>query len=239
VKPLVLALALGAALAGCLDRLAERAAADSSVPDSRDEPESLLGVDPRVRARNLAKRFPGVRKIDLVKVVISTRERRGPCWTDVSSTEETGIEASYAIEGETNGRRATSPADLEAQGWRRVYRTPEGKGFELRAPFRSVDLTLDTGFTCVCSRTEPTAARDLLEGDRRSVRLRLRWTAGSMPEVSARTTNGTGASGLRPTLTSGDLFGWEFETEAPYPGRNVGRCGVRIDLGLLLDPAIQ
>jgi hypothetical protein len=190
-------------------------------------------VDPRTRERDQAKRFPGVEAIDLVKVVIAPLERSGPCWTAVSSSDETTIEAHYVLAEDDEDRSASSFADLDRQGWQGVYRSPSGIGFERRASFRSVDLAATTALTCSCATRDGTR-----RGDRRAVTLRVRWSEGEMPAVSTTSRDGGAGESLRPTLTSGSLFGWEFTDERKFPDGYQGRCGVRVDLYVLATPPV-
>lgn len=228
------ALLLLPVLAGCL--VGTKAEPEKLAATTAEEEawESVFGVHPRAREQHLKQRFPGLDHLRLVKVVISAHDRAGPCWTAVSPLRESGLELEYARENDSKERSLSGTAALGEHGGQAVYRTPEGRGFELTGPFRSIDLAVDTSFGCRCSTRD-----GVLEGDDRSLTLRLRWSKGAMPEVSAAASDETRRETLRPRLTSGELFGYEFETGSPFPEAIRGRCGVRVDLALLVDPPIQ
>jgi hypothetical protein len=201
-------------------------------PGGDDDP-GPLGVDPRVRERNEATRFPGVRKVGLVKVLISPLDRTGPCWTSLATAKDTRIRLEEALDADSGNRALTGIAALVEDGWRLVYRTPGGLGFERRADFRSIDLAVESEALCRCS-----AADGTIDGDRQDVSLRLRWTSGAMPEVSAKAAVDGEARGLRPALAPGALAGWEFVAARKLPAAFVGRCGARLELFLVTEPAV-
>ncbi|MGH7859834.1 MAG: hypothetical protein ACREQY_21105 [Candidatus Binatia bacterium] len=215
-------------------RAAGRAAPEPPIllPED-DDGEAPKPDDPAARKRHLAERFPGVAKLDLVKVMVWPEPRRGVCWSEMTPIAKTPVTVRSSEHGGTR-REASGVADLAAQGWTKVYRAPQGEGVERRTSFDGVDLTLETELRCRCAPT----TTETLEGDRRAVRLRLEWSKGKMPAISARETRDGRATGLTPAVTVGALANYEFSLRASFPGGHHGVCGAHVAVSLLVDPPI-
>jgi len=201
-----------------------------SEPGKEDAPTRVF--DDATRRASLAKRFPGAQSIDLVRFLAWTEERSGPCWTEAERPWEMKIDARYVVGSEEH---AASLEELRRQGWLALYRTPNGAGFERRAPFESIDLTLSTVYACRCA-TGSSGTQD----SKLPVRLRLRWQGkGNMPEVSASAEREGKHKGLLVSFAPGNLMSYEFPVRASYPGGRPGSCGGTLSLSLLSTPPMQ
>jgi hypothetical protein len=215
----------------------QTAAAESDVArtapkEKDDEPTQVF--DEATRQASLKKRFPGSRVIDLVRILQWTEPRVGACWTESLPPWEMKIEATYA----TGGKKASAAGleDLKKQGWLGLYRTPNGSGFERRAPFDELDLTVATEYACRCiadPNGKPTETR-------LPIRMRLRWQgAGQMPELAASTLRDGKREGLKVAFAPGHLLAYEFPVSGPFPAGKPGTCGGTMAAYLLSDPAMQ
>jgi hypothetical protein len=237
-----LLLPLAAALAACsaLDFIKGKRAPTAEPYDvsrtspkkSDDEPTKIF--DEATRRAVLAKRFPGASSVDLVRVLQWTEDPSGACWTESPPPWEMKIEASYVAERKS--LTAASLEDLKKQGWLGLYRSPNGMGFERRASFQSIDLTVDTGFTCRCITGGAAAPEELTV----PLRLRFRWQGkGKMPEVSAAVERGGKKEGLPVAFAPGHLMTYEFAVVDTFPGERAGKCGGTMGLSLLSTPPMQ
>jgi hypothetical protein len=198
------------------------------------EDEATQVFDEKTRQAALAKRFPGSRAVDLVRVLQWTEERTGACWTEARPPWEMRIEARYEAGGKENS--AASLEDLKKQGWLALYRTPNGSGFERRASFGAIDLTVATEYACRCiADLSGKAAETKLP-----IRLRMRWQGkGKMPELSASTVRNGKKEGLKVAFAPGHLLAYEFAVTGSFPAGRAGKCGGTIAVSLLSDPPMQ
>ena len=238
MRRIAFAVALFSALSAC--SLVRRSTVAESPPAGRDVARSQPGKDDEptkvfdeaTRNASLAKRFPGARSIDLVRLLAWTEERSGACWTEAPPPWEMKIDARYTVERDEH---ATTIEELRNQGWLTLYRTPNGAGFERRAAFRSLDLTVSTEYVCRCA-----SGTSAIVEDKTPVRLRVRWQGeGKMPEVSAATEKDGRRRGLLVSFAPGNLLSYEFPVRASYPGGHGGTCGGTIGVSLLSNPPMQ
>ena len=199
-------------------------------PGKEDEPTRVF--DEETRNASLAKRFPGAKSIDLVRVLSWTEERSGACWTEATPPWEMKVDVRYTIR---SAERATTLDELRRQGWLTLYRTPNGTGFERRAAFGAIDLDLATEYACRCASGASSTVEEKIP-----VRLRLRWQGkGKMPEVSAATEKDGQRRGLLVAYAPGNLLSYEFPVRAKYPAGHGGTCGGTLAVSLLSDPPMQ
>jgi hypothetical protein len=203
---------------------------ESSEEKEEERPTPVL--DDAERQRLTKQRFPGASELELVRVVFWPEERSGVCWTEIDPAGKMPLEVRYTVGADGKEKSGSSFRELREQGWLGIYRTPAGTGFERRADFRMVDLTVTPEFRCRCFATEKAE-----EGSHIPVRVRFRWKGpGNMPEVSARAGERAGATGLKAGFSTGNLFTYEFPVVGSFPDDRPGRCGGNIVLSLLLQP---
>lgn len=203
-------------------------------PRTAEDPATRV-FDEATRQAALAKRFPGSDRIDLVRVLQWTEDRAGACWSETPPPWENRIDVRYEVAG-AKEKIASGIRELKEQGWLGLYRTPNGSGFERRAEFRSIDLTVSTEVRCRCS----IGAKATVEEKKRPLRLRFRWQGkGKMPEVSAAIERNGKTEGLPVALAPGHLMSYEFAVADSFPGERAGKCGSTIALSLLSDPPMQ
>ena len=214
------------------------ALAAACAPVARHGPEvreKMPGqTNPAIRAKHLAERFPGVERIDFVQLLAWVEPRQGPCWSELSPVHRTPVELRSALRGWhpiAGGERAEGLEELVAQGWTRIYRAPQGEGFERRASFAALDLSYGPELRCRCA-----GVGDAVEESKSDVSLRFRWERGKLLEVSA--TGGARHAGLSPAITAGHLVTYDFATEGAFPGGKPGSCGAHVTLTLLIEPPI-
>lgn len=238
----VAAAVLAAWLGGCASWPIRGAPDDDAagVPDPlgvvRIEPtvdvddESVPQFDPRRMEEGLARRFPGLRSIDLLKVLLVPGKRKGLCATTVSPPWETAADVSWSIAGRAG--KGSGIRELKESGWWPIYRSPQGQGFERRGRFDAVDLKVTTEVACSCLSDEgaATVARNL--------ELRFRWKEGEMPEVSASMPGKDRPTVLSPTITYGHLVTYDFEARTPLPNGAQGTCDAHLLVSILADPPI-
>jgi hypothetical protein len=237
----LLAAALASTTIGCFPTRTSRASAapdplgvvriDPPQPEAEEDEADAPPFDPERMKANLAKRFPGLKTIDFLRVVIAANDRAGRCWTQVPPPWETKIEVDYSVDGKK--RSASGIRALKKDGWWPIYRAPQGQGFEQRANFDSIDLRVATTVECHCAAHERVAKRGS-----RSMELRFRWTKGKVPEISAGVTEEKKLAGLSPSITYGHLLTYDFETKGPFAEDNPGTCGAHMILSILADPPI-
>ena len=200
----------------------------------KEAPEWLRpAVPPEVRDRHLAERFPGAKQLELVKVMWWPEPRTGACWSELPTLDKTAVEAEYALEGESSHHRESGPKALTTKGWTRVYRAPQGEGLERQATFRSLELSVVTELSCRCA-----PGSVMKEGEKTPVKLRFRWAAGGIPEISGRVGEPGRTKGLTPILTFGKLVTYDFPVKATFPDRAPGDCGAHVALTVLIEPPI-
>ena len=244
MRPDQLTFALVALLAACgsLPLLGRKPPAEAPVRDvARTEPRK--GDDPATqvfdeatRRASLEKRFPGSERIDLVRVLEWTADRAGACWSETPPPWETGIDARYEVAGERGANAATGIKELRQQGWLGLYRAPNGSGFERRAEFRSIDLTVTSELRCRCS----VGTVGKIDEKKLPLSFRFRWQGkGKMPEVSAAVERGGKQEGLPVAFAPGHLMSYEFAIAESFPGEHAGKCGATIALSLLSTPPMQ
>ena len=197
-----------------------------------EQPEAVLSEEERTKL--IRKRFPGLERLDHVRVLLYPDERRGPCWAEVAPPEDLRVTAKYDVAGWTGGaREAHSFAELREQGWRGIYRTPAGMGFERPGELDSIDLTVDSAILCTCR----VGSQGTLETVRRPVRMRLRWQGkGHVPEVSGRSIRGERSVGLQAGIASGSLLAYEFAVKEEFPKPQPQACRARFSLQLRIEP---
>ncbi|MGH7856801.1 MAG: hypothetical protein ACREQY_05675 [Candidatus Binatia bacterium] len=200
--------------------------------EGEDEPTQVF--DEKTRQAALAKRFPGSRAVDLVRVLQWTEERTGACWTESRPPWKIEIDATYEVDGKKHA--AASLEDLKKQGWLGLYRTPNGSGFERRASFDGIDLAVATDYACRCiANASGKPAETKLP-----IRLRMRWQGkGKMPELSASTVRNGKKEGLKVAFAPGHLMTYEFPVTGSFPGGRPGKCGGTIAVSLLSEPPMQ
>jgi hypothetical protein len=235
---LVFALVLGLPMLGCTLLGASSEAKGRREPfdvsritlDEEDEREMAV-FDEKTREKLVRKRFPGARSLDLVRVLVWPNSPAGPCWTVLRSPKEMPVEGSWTVAG--GGRNESSTiADALESGWTGIYRTPAGTGIEQRADFRSLDLTLDTGYTCFCH-----AGKGVTEGRTVALAVRIRWAgAGKMPEVGVREGAAKTGTGLAASFSTGNVLAYEFPSKTRYPLDRAGTCGATVAVSFLVEP---
>jgi hypothetical protein len=203
-------------------------------PRKGEDPATQV-FDEATRRAALEKRFPGSQRIDLIRILEWTADRAGACWTETKPPWETGVDARYEVAGDRD-QRAASVRELRDQGWLGLYRTPNGSGFERRAEFRAIDLTVATEFRCRCS----VGTAGAVDEKKLPLRLRFRWQGkGKMPEVSAAVERDGKKEGLPVAFAPGHLMTYEFAVVDSFPGERAGKCGGTIALSLLSTPPMQ
>lgn len=240
MRPVVVAALLALSLGACSPRRPPAPATAEAPrdvartePGKEDEPTQVF--DETARGAALAERFPGARTLDLVRVLSWTEDRAGACWTESPPPWETKVDARYRVAG-GGEETAASMKELRRQGWLTLYRTPNGAGFERRAPFRSIDLTFETTYACRCVVGVGGAPIER----KIPLRLRFRWQGeGRMPEVSAATERDGKKEGLLVAFAPGNILSYEFPVRAPFPAGGIGTCGGTVLLSLLATPPMQ
>jgi hypothetical protein len=199
------------------------------MPAAAEESPSPLHEDAG-RDAKLRERLPGAKTLRLVKVVRWPERTPGPCTADFGvEKDESRIDVSYRIDGRQQKLDSVGFSRLAKEGWLAAYRTPAGVGIEKTADFESIDLTARETLVCKCFDGER-------ERSTHAVVLRLRWSAGEIPAVSAGVDRGGKLDGMKPAITVGRLVTYEFPVAEAFPGDRAGTCGGKIQLTLLIDP---
>ncbi|MGH7819497.1 MAG: hypothetical protein ACREQ9_06980, partial [Candidatus Binatia bacterium] len=220
-------------LAACAER-----ASKVPQPDPRDVVRiapPVAGHEEEEEARapfaRLPERFPGIAAVDFVRLLITSEEREGACWSEVSPPWKTRLDVDYAIEGKQAS--GSGFEQLKSQGWWPTYRAPQGRGIERRAKFSAIDMTVSTEVSCRCAEKDGVAV-----GESKSFGLRFRWQKGAMPEVSASAAESGRRKGLSPATTFGHFLTYEFRSPSSFPNGAPGSCGAHLILSVLADPPI-
>jgi hypothetical protein len=233
----LLVLLAGAEFLGCVlladpppnDR---QPAADGDSSMVRLRKRMAVQLDPERRERLLAERFPGVERLEALEVAVWPHARSGACWSELDRLDAAQIDVTWKAE-EGEDRHARSLPELLSERWIRIYRSPAGEGFERTGRLDSLDVALRTTLRCLC------APRDTIEsGDLLPLTLRVRWSEGKHPELSAVATRDGKRDGLVPAMRVGRLVSWEFPAEGRFPARRHGNCGATIGVTMLIDPPL-
>jgi hypothetical protein len=198
--------------------------------DEDEQPPAVF--DPEERRRREKQRFPGLDRLDFVRFLLWPAEPSGPCWSQIDQIRDMKIEARYEVGGKWRAQQAEGIHELRGQGWLALYRTPAGTGFERKAEFESVDLTIQTAYACKCNLS----ADDQRE-TRLPVRLRFRWTGkGALPEASGRIVRDGKTVGLPMGIAPGRLTEYEFSVREAYPFPQPARCGGTMSVQIFGEP---
>jgi hypothetical protein len=182
------------------------------------------------RDAKLRERLPGAKVLRLVKLVRWPERTPGPCTADFGvEKNESRMDVSYRVDGKQQKLESVSFSRLAKEGWLTAYRTPAGVGIERAGDFEAIDLTARETLVCQCFDRKR-------ERSTHPVVLRLRWSAGEIPAVSAGVDHDGKLDGIKPAITVGRLVTYEFPIAEAFPGDRAGTCGGKIQLTLLIDP---
>ena len=173
--------------------------------------------------------------VTLVKMISWAEPASSPCETDL---EGSAPPASFRLRYTEAGRSPTTiendPEKLFGAGWGVITRSARGLGFEKAGEFSALDFDIVEELQCKC---EPRGAHTWKHTS--LVNVKLDWTPGSAPSVTARLKDADRSEEIRPVTINGRLPMYEFRFARPYPGKHAGECASRFMVALGLDQPIE
>ena len=174
-------------------------------------------------------------QVTLVKMISWAEPAPSSCDTDLEgSAPPASFRLRYTEAGEPPASIENDPEKLFGAGWGVITRSARGLGFEKAGAFRALDFDIVEELQCKC---EP--GRGKVWKHNALVNVKLDWTPGSAPSVTARLKDADRSEEIRPVTINGQLAMYEFRFARPYPGKHGGECASRFLVALGLDQPIE
>ena len=173
--------------------------------------------------------------VTLVKMISWAEPASSPCETDLEgSASPASFRLRYTEAGQSPATIENDPEKLFGAGWGVITRSARGLGFEKAGEFSTLDFDIVEELQCKC---EP--RRGKVWKHNALVNVKLDWTPGSAPSVTARLKDADRSEEIRPVTINGQLAMYEFRFARPYPGKHGGECASRFLVALGLDQPIE